>query len=137
MANSHWFELFHSGSVEYLKYEGSDHRPIIACFDTKKKKGKGIFRFDRRLRDNPDVKKLIEETWKRAGKRNVQFKISQTRSAIVQWNKEQQRNSKLLICHWKEELEKAMTNPVNNEQLLTKLNSDLKEAYRAKEAYWK
>lgn len=84
MANSHWFELFHSGSVEYLKYEGSDHRPIIACFDTKKKKGKGIFRFDRRLRDNPDVKKLIEETWKRAGKRNVQFKISQTRSAIVQ-----------------------------------------------------
>lgn len=34
------FDLFHSGSVEYLKYEGSDHRPIVACFDLTKKKGK-------------------------------------------------------------------------------------------------
>lgn len=137
MANSHWFELFRSGSVEYLKYEGSDHRPIIACFDPTKKKGKGLFRFDRRLRDNPEIKKLVEDTWRQAGNRNVQYKISQTRGAIVLWNKEQQRNSKLLINHWKEELEKAMTSPTNDDALLTKLNSDLKEAYKAEEAYWK
>lgn len=80
---------------------------------------------------------MIEDTWKKAGKRNVQHKIKQIRSAIVLWNKEQQRNSKLLINHWKDELEKAMTSPTNNEDLLTKLNADLKEAYRAEEAYWK
>jgi len=40
VANSHWFDIFHSGSVEYLNYEGSDHRPILTCFDLTRKKRK-------------------------------------------------------------------------------------------------
>lgn len=48
--NSEWFEDFHAG--EYLKFEGSDHKPIVTCFDTERRKGKGLFRFDRRLKDN-------------------------------------------------------------------------------------
>lgn len=53
------------------------------------------------------------------------------------WNKEQQRNNKLLISKWKEELEQAMVSPVNDETLLRKLNGDLRAAYIAKENFWK
>ena len=134
VANSHWFDIFHSGSVEYLNYEGSDHRPILTCFDLTRKKGKGLFRFDRRLRENPEVKALVQQIWKKAGKRSVQTKIGMVRSALVQWTKEQQRNSKLLINKWKEELEKAMTSTSNDDSLLNRINSDLKAAYLAEAA---
>lgn len=50
VANSSWFEEFYLGHSEYLEFLGSDHKPVISCFDTKRKKGKGLFRFDRRLK---------------------------------------------------------------------------------------
>lgn len=137
IANSHWFELFHSGSCEYLKYEGSDHKPILTCFDLTRKKRKGLFRFDRRLKDNPEVKKLVEETWESAGRCSVQSKIGLTRKAIVLWNKEHHRNRKSVIHKWKEELEEAMISPQNDVALLNKINADLKAAYLAEESYWK
>ena len=137
VANSSWFDLFTSASLEYLRYEGSDHRPILTCFDLTKKKGKGLFRFDRRLKDNPEIIALVDETWKKAGNTSVQYKISQTRRAIVLWNKEKQRNSQLLINKWKDELEKAMISRTNDTELLQKLNVDLRSAYFAEEAFWK
>lgn len=137
VSNSHWFEIFHLGSMEYLKYEGSDHKPILTCFDLNKEKGKGLFRFDRRLRDNLEVQALVQQTCKRAGKKSVEATIGLVRSALVHWNKEQQRNSKLLINQWKEELEQAMTSPINNEVLLNIIISDLKAAYLAEESFWK
>ena len=89
------------------------------------------------MKDNPEILALVEETWKKAGNTSVQYKISQTRRAIVLWNKEQQRNNKLLINKWKDELEKAMTSRTNDAELLQKLNTDLRSAYIAEEAFWK
>lgn len=137
LANSQWFDTFHSGVCEYLKYEGSDHKPILTCFDFTRKKGKGIFRFDRRLKDNPEVKSLVEKTWKEAGTRPVHYKISQVRRAIILWNKEQQRNSRILIEQWKEALDKAMSSNRNEGETIAKLNADLTKAYLEEEAYWK
>lgn len=59
------------------------------------------------------------------------------RTAIVRWSKDQQRNSKLLINKWKEEIEHAMTSPTNDEVLLNRINSDLRAAYLAEESLWK
>ncbi|KAF8085396.1 hypothetical protein N665_0668s0027, partial [Sinapis alba] len=137
IANSHWFDIFHSGSVEYLKYEGSDHKPILTCFDLTRKKRKGLFRFDRRLKDNPEIQTLVDQTWKEAGTKSVQDKIALVRTAIIRWSKDQQRNSKVLIKKWKDELEQAMTKTSNDEALLNRINSDLKAAYLAEESFWK
>lgn len=87
VANSSWFEEFYSGHSEYLKFQGSDHKPIISCFDTKRKKGKGFFRFVRRLKDNQE---MIDKQWKLAGNTPLFRKIAIIRSAIFAWNKEQQ-----------------------------------------------
>lgn len=43
MANSSWIEAYPSGRSEYLRFEGSDHRPIVVSFDPVKKKQKGLF----------------------------------------------------------------------------------------------
>lgn len=61
LSNPEWSEQFPSARVQYLRYEGSDHRPVISYLNTKTKKGHNIFRYDRRLKDNMEVKELISE----------------------------------------------------------------------------
>lgn len=136
IANSAWFELFQAGSVEYLRYRGSDHKPLITCHDVNKRKRRGLLRFDRRLHDNPEVKDLIKETWK-SSTCNVQSKITEVRQALVQWNKEQQRNSRQLTEDKTRELDIVISSTTNDVERIRKINEDLKTAYLAEEAYWK
>lgn len=63
LSNSSWAELYPSGHCEYLRFESSDHRPIVTYFEPLRKKKKGIFRYDRTLSTNPEVKKLVEDIW--------------------------------------------------------------------------
>lgn len=64
MCNNAWSDLFPSCRNQYLKYEGSDHRSLLAFLDTTVIKGKGIFRFDGRLKENQEVKNLVKKIWK-------------------------------------------------------------------------
>ena len=137
MANSEWFESFGSGHSEYLNYEGSDHKPIITCFDVTRKKGKGLFRFDRRLKNNPLAKDLIASTWKGPRGETVAQKIIRVRGAIVRWNKEQQANSRTIIDTRKQELEEAMVSPLNDGERIFQINQELREAYKAEEKFWR
>ena len=136
-ANSEWFEEFYSGHCEYLKYGGSDHKPIISCFDTTRKKRKGLFRFDRRLKDNPAVQELIDKHWKQAGGASVCKKIAIVQGSIVAWNKKQQQNSRAIIEQRKIELEEAMTSAQDDAPLIAIINQDLREAYKAEEDFWR
>ena len=61
LSNNEWLNIFPSCRSQYLKYEASDHRPLLTFMDTRRKKGLKIFRFDRRLKDNNKVKLLIKE----------------------------------------------------------------------------
>lgn len=60
-ANSAWAEMFPTARIQYLDYEGSDHRPIVTIVEPERNKRKGMFRYDRRLKDNIEVKALVEE----------------------------------------------------------------------------
>lgn len=137
LANSLWAEEYPFGRCQYLNFEASDHRPIISHFGPEKKKKKGLFRYDRRLKDNVEVKKLIKDTWLEVEGVSVQKRIANCRLALVAWNRANQRNSQASIKKLKEDLERAMVSPFHDAQLLDKLNSDLKAAYQAEEAFWK
>ena len=63
MENCSWFERFPVGRCEYLRFEGSDHRPIVVHFDVARKVKKGLFRFDGRLKDKPEIRELVKEQW--------------------------------------------------------------------------
>lgn len=47
ISNSEWTEQFPSSRNQYLKFEGSDHRPLLTFLDTSRKKGHRIFRYDK------------------------------------------------------------------------------------------
>lgn len=40
MANSGWAEAYPTGRSEYVRFEGSYHRPLVSSFDPKEKNGK-------------------------------------------------------------------------------------------------
>ncbi|CAA7054621.1 unnamed protein product [Microthlaspi erraticum] len=137
MANSAWAEEYPTGRSEYIRFEGSDHRLIITIFDPTRKRKKGLFRYDRRLKDNEEVQKLIFEAWNTNEMDTVEEKISHCRKEIIRWNKEKHRNSKEKIEVFQERLETAMTDELNNGALIEELNRGLRGAYQEEEAFWK
>lgn len=76
LANSSWSDLFPNGRSQYLQFEGSDHRPLISVFNSKKKKPNRLFRYDRRLRDNQEVKAIIDKAWNESPHLSVSKRIS-------------------------------------------------------------
>lgn len=137
MSNSAWAETYPSGRSEYLKFEGSDHRPLVTFFDLKKKKSKSLFRYDRRLRNNPEVTDLIVQAWQAQVLESVEKKLSRCRVAIIKWNMEQQLNSQKTIDALKEKLEEVMVDPNSLSPAVTSMNEALKEAYKKEEEFWK
>lgn len=45
MGNNAWAEMFSNGRCQYLRFEGSDHRPLLSLFEVNKKKKRGLFRY--------------------------------------------------------------------------------------------
>lgn len=120
-----------------MAYEGSDHKPLLTVFEPCKRKRRGIFRYDRRLKEYPEVSELIKITWEAARSCSVSEKITLVRGAISRWNKTKQANSRIVIEHKKVELEKAQTSSANDLELIHKISSELKAAYKSEEEYWR
>lgn len=114
MANSEWVELFPTSCSQYLSYEGSDHRPMFSMFEPNRKKRRGLFRYNRRLKDSPEAKEVVKQAWKNATDKTIHGKIAIVRSALIQWSKQCFLNSRKRIEEKKAELEVALTDPVND-----------------------
>lgn len=136
-ANSTWAELFPTARCVYMAYERSDHKPLLTVFEPCKRKRRGIFRYDRRLKEYPEVSELIKITWEAARSCSVSEKIALVRGAISRWNKTKQANSRIVIEHKKVELEKAQTSSANDLEVIHKISSELKAAYKSEEEYWR
>ena len=100
--------------------------------DTKRRKG--LFRYDRRLCQNEEVKQIISKTWNRE-RTSVEHRIFACRKAISQWNRERHVNNQVTIKREKDRLEEAMTSSANNSELIHEINQALKQAYLEEEAY--
>lgn len=135
VSNSSWLDAFPSCRCQYLKYEGSDHRPLLTFLDTRRKTGAKIFRFDRRLKDNPVFRQLVQKTWDAVPHLDVEGKLSCCRRAICQWSKEFQANSRKAIETLKGQLDVAMSSLLPHEDLIHGLNTALIKAYKEEEAY--
>lgn len=60
-----------------------------------------------------------------------------TESALLELPSLDGANSRLIIEQKKEELEEALTSPVNDTDLITRVSNELNSAYIAEEAYWR
>ena len=94
ISNSDWTDLFPSCRSVYLRFEGSDHRPLISFLDTTRKRGLSIFRYDQRLKENQEVKLLVKATWEEFPYLQVEDRLSRVRHAICSWCKKHHENSK-------------------------------------------
>ena len=93
ISNSSWAEEYPSGRCEYLLFEASHHTPLITYFDLQKKRKKGLFRYDRRHRNNKEITKLVVKNWRGSEYEEVDIKMSRCRRAIIEWSKEKQINN--------------------------------------------
>lgn len=105
-------------------------------FDVQRRKKKGLFRFDRRLKEKPEIRQLIDDHWKRDPEGSLVTKISSIRAEIIRWTKEKNQNSNLLIQNLQCELEVTLSSNIPDEQLITKLTISLEEAFKEEELYW-
>jgi len=137
MSNNSWLESFPSGRSEYLRFEGSDHRPLVVFVDEARVKRRGQFRFDNRLRDNDVVNALIQETWTNAGDASVLTKMNQCRREIINWTRLQNLNSAELIEKTQKALEEALTADPPNPTTIGALTATLEHAYKLEEQFWK
>ncbi|KAG7559442.1 Endonuclease/exonuclease/phosphatase superfamily [Arabidopsis thaliana x Arabidopsis arenosa] len=137
MSNSAWAEVYPFSHSEYLRFEGSDHRPLLTLLDLTKKKKKGIFRYDRRLKENEEVRNLIHEAWSLDDQEDVNEKITRCRRAIIIWTKEKHQNSQKAIEENRQILEEAMASQNPDTNLILTTNHNLLLAYKAEEDFWK
>ncbi|KAG7559212.1 Ribonuclease H domain [Arabidopsis thaliana x Arabidopsis arenosa] len=137
LSNYAWADAYPSGRCEYLTFESSDPRPLVTYFDLKKKKRKGLFRYDRRLKDNAEAKQLISEAWSLDDQESVDKKTNRCRNAIIQWAKEKHLNSQKLIEEYKKKLEEAMSSSLASTESILEINNNLLLAYKAEEEFWK
>ena len=137
LANSSWSDLFPNGRTHYLPFEGSDHMPILSTFDSKRKKSSGLFRYDRRFRNNEAVTALVQEVWEASPGLSVANRISKCRKAIVNWSKKFYINSQKKITELKSALDAAMASRTAGTETISLINQDLLKAYKEEEEYWK
>lgn len=98
LSNCAWAEAFPASRCKYLRFEGSNHRPLLTYFNEATKKKRGFFRFDKRLREIDEIKSLIREVWNVSDtSSSVLTKLAHCRRRIIQWTKEHNLNSSKLI----------------------------------------
>lgn len=137
LANSAWSDLFPNGRSHYLKFDSSDHRPLLSVFDSKRKKPQRLFRYDRRLRGNAEIKLLVDNTWKEDPTLTVAQRLSRVRRAISIWSRKHYVNSQKDITSLKEELDVAMSASYADDIVISAINHKLLKAYKSEEEYWK
>lgn len=124
------------GRCRYLRFEGSDHRPLMTYFNSEKLKRKGMFRFNRALTEQEEVTQVIDSAWHSSPLDSVIEKLNKCRRGIIQWSKEQQLQSNLAILRNQEALEKALSSAIPDTALIEVTNSELRLAYLAEEQFW-
>ena len=137
MSNNSWLESFPSSRSEYLRYEGSDHRPLVIFIDESRVKKRGQFRFDNRLRENEEIHSLIQDTWEGAGDISVLSKINKCRQEIINWTKVQNINSAKVIKDTQLALEEALSADSPEPIIIGELSAKLEHAYKLEEQFWK
>ena len=137
MANCSCFEAFPAGSCEYLRFEGSDHRPVVIHFDVKRQRKKGLFRFDRRLKEKPEIRKLVEEQRNQEPQASILAKIGTIRHGIMLWTRENNLNSNRLIQSTQRDLEAALSSSSPDNDLIANLTASLEAAYKEEELFWR
>ncbi|XP_040987779.1 uncharacterized protein LOC121235497 [Juglans microcarpa x Juglans regia] len=96
VANTKWKENHADGWVEVLMARCSDHRPTLLCMNQKYEKvwrHKRLFRFEACWSLDESCEEVINTVWQersrgREPSLGINFKLNETREALVRWSKQ-------------------------------------------------
>lgn len=137
LANVSWSESYPSGRCRYLRFEGSDHRPLVTYFDPTKVRPKGVFRFDRLLREKDEIQALIRDSWSQADHENLFAKFGRYRRRLIQWAKEQNLQKVQDLKRKQEALETELSARIPNNELISSISALLAALYKEEEEFWR
>lgn len=135
LANNSWFEMFPSGRLQYFRFEGSDHRPVLTFLNFCKKKK--LFTLDDRLREKEEIFQLISEIWPNPNDRTVANKLASCRRELINWTREQGTISAQLISEAQAKLEMILSSDPPDDAEKYRLNTILENADKDEETFWK
>lgn len=136
MANCFWSEQFPMGRSSYLRFEGSDHRPLITYFNANYRKKRGVFWFNRTLTEKPEVEEIINSAWNYSPIASAMDRLDSCRRSIIKWAKEQNVKSNIIINQAQIDLEYALSATIPDPALIESLTFTLRTAYREEEQFW-
>ncbi|CAL9248258.1 unnamed protein product, partial [Arabidopsis halleri] len=102
-----------------------------------KVKAKGVFRFDRSLREKEEIHTLVSDSWKSGEEETLFSKFGRCRRRLIQWAKEQLEEKLGVIKRLQEALEAELSSPNPNNEEISMLSGKLKVAYQEEEAVWR
>lgn len=136
MVNCAWNETFPMGRCCYLRFEGSDHRPLITYFNKTGGRKRGMFRFNRTLTENQEVETVVQEAWHHYPLDSVISKLNACRRKIIQWAKDQNQKNNVLIRQYQDALEVALSASSPNNEDIKAITNSLLTAYKEEELFW-
>ncbi|KAL0884467.1 hypothetical protein Bca101_008448 [Brassica carinata] len=137
MGNCSWAEAFPLGRCCYLRFEGSDHRPVMTYFNSNRHRHRGMFRFNRTLTEKEEITQIVESAWNHSPLDSVILKLNACRRGIIKWAKEQQQKSNLLISQHQTALDAALSDPIPDQNLIDSIQLKLRCAYLEEELFWR
>lgn len=136
MANCSWSERFPMGRCCYLRFEGSDNRPLITYFNSSTRKKRGLFRFNRSLTENKEIMEVIDASWNHDPLASVITKLNACRRGIIKWTKERNQKGNQIIHSTQAELDAALSADTPDLPRIEALSTTLHTAYKEEEQFW-
>lgn len=144
LCNVCWRSLPPNGIVKHLDFVGSDHCPILLCFNPSEKKTPWSFKFESMWTSHEEYKVVVCDNWgvKNDTSLNVLANFSANldfmRSVLTKWSKDTFPNNRKVIDDLLRELNQCRED-VWDEDSRSKMNSiakQIEEMWDREEAYW-
>lgn len=140
MINEEWLANFPASEATFLRFYGSDHRPILTNVAFANVIKKQHFCFDKRLLTIPHFCNYVVAGWNSLSLRRNYTNLDQIREcrkAMATCCRHNNLNASKRIEELKDKLNKAMEASGSSRRRIAGLRNDLTLAYREEESYWK
>ena len=125
--------------MEFLQLWGSDHRPVLARIQSRVRRSRKNFRFDKRWIGKPAFKEAVTSGWGRFDEipmMNFHQKVTSCRNKISSWKKQNLTNSAILIKDLKDKIDFAHDDEFTTTEELEDLRKQLILAFREENTFW-
>lgn len=141
LGSAQWLQSFPEAKILHEVVEGSDHSMLILQTHAVRKKKRGRFIYDPRWGTLAGCKAVVANHWAKVtrGPKSVQVigKLSWVRKGLLDWKRREWRNSRVCIDSTRTELRSEYKKPVFDAGAVKVLESQLHNALKDEEIYWK